>query len=160
MVDFLKKQGYLFICLGLLALLVVALFWALSIGTVKLPLVNIYNTVIEQLFSGQPIEGVDRGPVHDIIWLLRLPRLVLAALVGMGLSVCGVIMQAVVKTPWRTHIFWAFPPVLRWVQRQQFCWVSAWRWVKTLSALQPLSVPLLCRWAYCLSLTWVVAAIL
>ena len=99
MVYFLKKQGYLFICLALLALLVIALFWALSIGTVKLPLVNIYNTVIEQLFSGQPIEGVDRGPVHDIIWLLRLPRLVLAALVGMGLSVCGVIMQAVVKNP-------------------------------------------------------------
>ena len=99
MVDFLKKQGYLFICLGLLALLVIALFWALSIGTVKLPLVNIYNTVVEQLFSGQPIEGVDRGPVHDIVWLLRLPRLVLAALVGMGLSVCGVIMQAVVKNP-------------------------------------------------------------
>lgn len=96
MVDFLKKQGYLFICLGLLALLVIALFWALSIGTVKLPLVNIYNTVIEQLFSGQPIEGV---AVHDIVWLLRLPRLVLAALVGMGLSVCGVIMQAVVKNP-------------------------------------------------------------
>ena len=60
MVDFLKKQGYLFICLGLLALLVIALFWALSIGTVKLPLVNIYNTVVEQLFSGQPIEGADR----------------------------------------------------------------------------------------------------
>ena len=67
MVDFLKKQGYLFICLALLILLVVALFWALSIGTVKLPLVNIYNAVVEQLFSGQPIEGVDRGPVHDII---------------------------------------------------------------------------------------------
>ena len=99
MVDFLKKQGYLFVCLGLIALLIVALFWALSIGTVKLPLVNIYNTVVEQLFSGQPIEGVDRGPVHDIVWLLRLPRLVLAALVGMGLSVCGVIMQAVVKNP-------------------------------------------------------------
>ena len=115
MVDFLKKQGYLFICLGLLALLVIALFWALSIGTVKLPLVNIYNTVIEQLFSGQPIEGVDCGPVHDIVWLLRLPRLVLAALVGMGLSVCGVIMQAVVKNP----------PVLRWVRRQRFCSVSA-----------------------------------
>ena len=99
MVDFLKKQGYLFICLGLLALLVIALFWALSIGTVKLPLVNIYNTVVEQLFSGQPIEGVDRGPVHDIVWLLRLPRLVLAALVGMGLSVCSVIMQVVELDP-------------------------------------------------------------
>lgn len=99
MVDFLKKQGYLFICIGLIAALVVALFWALSIGTVKLPMANIYNTVVEQLVSGQPIEGAAYGPVHDIVWLLRLPRLVLAALVGMGLSVCGVIMQAVVKNP-------------------------------------------------------------
>ena len=99
MVEFLKKQGYLFICVGLIAALLVAVFWALSIGTVKLPMANIYNTVIEQLASGQPIEGADYGPVHDIIWLLRLPRLVLAALVGMGLSVCGVIMQAVVKNP-------------------------------------------------------------
>ena len=99
MVDFLKKQGYLFICVGLIAALVMALFWALSIGTVKLPMANIYNTVVEQLVSGQPIEGANYGPVHDIVWLLRLPRLVLAALVGMGLSVCGVIMQAVVKNP-------------------------------------------------------------
>lgn len=99
MLDFLKKQGYLFICVGLVAALVVALFWAMSIGTVKLPMTSIYNTVMEQLVSGQPIEGADYGPVHDIVWLLRLPRLVLAALVGMGLSVCGVIMQAVVKNP-------------------------------------------------------------
>lgn len=99
MLDFLKKQGYLIICAGLLVALVIALFWAMSIGTVKLPMASIYNTVMEQLVSGQPIEGADYGPVHDIVWLLRLPRLVLAALVGMGLSVCGVIMQAVVKNP-------------------------------------------------------------
>lgn len=99
MLDFLKKQGYLFICAGLVVLLIAVLFWAMSIGTVKLPMAAIYNTVMEQLASGQPIEGENYGPVHDIIWLLRLPRLVLAALVGMGLSVCGVIMQAVVKNP-------------------------------------------------------------
>ena len=46
-----------------------------------------------------PIEAVGRGPVHDIVWLLRLPRLVLAALIGCGLAVCGVIMQAIVKNP-------------------------------------------------------------
>lgn len=99
MLNFLKKQGYLFICGGLVIVLIVAIFWALSIGTVKLPMANIYNTIMEQLLSGQPIEGENYGPVHDIVWLLRLPRLVLAALVGMGLSVCGVIMQAVVKNP-------------------------------------------------------------
>lgn len=99
MIEFLKKRDYLFICFGLLILLIIALFWAMSIGTVKLSMISIYNAVIEQLFGNQPIEGVNRGPVHDIIWVLRLPRLVLAAFVGMGLSVCGVIMQAVVKNP-------------------------------------------------------------
>ena len=40
-----------------------------------------------------------QGPVHDIVWLLRLPRVILASLVGCGLAVCGVIMQAIVKNP-------------------------------------------------------------
>lgn len=87
------------IMLLLAVLLVLAFLWALSIGTVKLSLVQIYEGVVTQFTSGLAIETADRGPVHDIVWLLRLPRLVLAALVGMGLSVCGVIMQAVVKNP-------------------------------------------------------------
>lgn len=99
MIGYLKKQGYLFICLALIVALIMAIFWALSIGTVKLPMANIYNTVVEQLSGDLPIASPEHGPVHDIIWLLRLPRLILAAFVGMGLSVCGVIMQAVVKNP-------------------------------------------------------------
>ena len=99
MLEFLKKQGYVLLSIALLILLVIALFWALSIGSVKLPLNVIYQTVINQLFSDTAIAAQGHGPVHDIIWLLRFPRLVLAALVGMGLSVCGVIMQAVVKNP-------------------------------------------------------------
>ena len=39
------------------------------------------------------------GGVHDVVWLIRLPRLILAIGVGMGLSVCGVVMQAIVKNP-------------------------------------------------------------
>lgn len=99
MFSFLKRQGYLFLCAALLGALVIALFWALSIGTVKLPMDKIYAVVVQQLTGDLPIEAAGQGPVHDIIWLLRLPRLVLAAFVGMGLSVCGVIMQAVVKNP-------------------------------------------------------------
>lgn len=87
------------IMLLLAVLLVLAFLWALSIGTVKLSLVQIYEGVVTQFTSGLAIETAGQGPVHDIVWLLRLPRLVLAALVGMGLSVCGVIMQAVVKNP-------------------------------------------------------------
>ena len=94
-----KEISVALVMLLLAVLLVLAFLWALSIGTVKLSFVQIYEWIVNQFTSGMAIETAGQGPVHDIIWLLRLPRLVLAALVGMGLSVCGVIMQAVVKNP-------------------------------------------------------------
>lgn len=53
---------------------------------------------IVMLNWGDP-EQLDSGAVHDIVWLIRLPRVVLAVLVGMGLSVVGAVMQAIVKNP-------------------------------------------------------------
>ncbi len=94
-----KEISVALVMLLLAVLLLLAFLWALSIGTVKLSFVQIYEGIVNQFTSGMAIETAGQGPVHDIIWLLRLPRLVLAALVGMGLSVCGVIMQAVVKNP-------------------------------------------------------------
>lgn len=94
-----ENAGFAAVLVLLLAVLVLSLFWALSIGTVKLPMAAIYASVVDQFTSGKAIEAVGQGPVHDIVWLLRLPRLILAALVGCGLAVCGVIMQAIVKNP-------------------------------------------------------------
>lgn len=65
----------------------------------KLPLAQIY-TVIDQLQSDLSVEAAGRGAAHDIVWLLRLPRLVLAAGCYCGLACCGVIMQAIVKILW------------------------------------------------------------
>ena len=99
MKKYVKEIGFAAFLLLLAALLVLSLFWALSIGTVKLPVAEIYAAVLHQFTSGLPIEATGQGPVHDSVWLLRLPRLVLAALVGAGLASCGVIMQAIVKNP-------------------------------------------------------------
>ena len=99
MKKYVKEIGFAAFLLLLAALLVLSLFWALSIGTVKLPVSEIYAAVLHQFTSGLPIEATGQGPVHDIVWLLRLPRLILAALVGAGLASCGVIMQAIVKNP-------------------------------------------------------------
>lgn len=96
---FFRETGYLFICVLLAGILIIALFWALSIGTVYLSIDQIYSTVINQLVSDTSIDDFGKGPIHDIIWLLRLPRLILAAIVGCGLASCGVIMQAIVKNP-------------------------------------------------------------
>ena len=35
----------------------------------------------------------------DVVWLIRMPRIVLAIAVGVGLSVVGIVMQAIVKNP-------------------------------------------------------------
>lgn len=124
------------ILIALAFLLAAALFWGLSIGTVKLPLDQIYNSVLEQLMGDLPIEAVGRGPVHDIVWLLRLPRLVLAALIGCGLAVCGVIMQAIVKNPPARPLE---PPLPSF-------WGSGRLWDRTSWESVHLSALLFCHW--------------
>lgn len=42
---------------------------------------------------------VDTGRAHSIIWMLRLPRVVMAALVGCGLGISGAVFQAVLRNP-------------------------------------------------------------
>lgn len=79
--------------------LFLALFWALSIGSAPLSSNEIYHAVVGQFTSGKGIEDIGQGAVHDIVWLLRLPRLILAAAAGCGLAIVGVIMQAIVKNP-------------------------------------------------------------
>lgn len=93
---------YLLVCLVLLAVLIVSLLAAVSFGTMSIPIGSVYEVVLHELGSLLHLGGgtltVSDG-VRDVVWLIRLPRLVLAVGVGMGLSVCGVVMQAVVKNP-------------------------------------------------------------
>lgn len=149
---FLKESSYLFICIVLVFLLIVAIFWALSIGTVKLPIEQIYMAVIMQLQSDTPIDAIGKGPVHDIIWLLRLPRLVLAAIVGCGLSVCGVIMQAIVKNPLADPYILGISSGASLGQQLQFYLVSVYLLAKILLELPLLLVLLQFLWEYCLFL--------
>ena len=86
-------------CAVLLLVLIAVMFLALSVGTVKIPLEQISAAIISQLQSGDSLDNALKGSVHDIIWQLRLPRIVLAAAVGAGLASSGVIMQAIVKNP-------------------------------------------------------------
>lgn len=79
---------FAFLCV----VLFIAMFGALHIGSVSLPAEKIWSALLSEVRGTEPY-----GPVHDIIWLLRLPRLILAAFAGAGLAVCGVIMQAIVK---------------------------------------------------------------
>ena len=54
---------------------------------------------MDQFSSPLAIDDPMNGPEQTIIWLLRMPRLLMAAIIGAGLAVSGVIMQAIVKNP-------------------------------------------------------------
>lgn len=91
--------AYLAVCLALLALLIFSVLAAVSFGTMTIPIGDVYRVMLHELFGLGDPAAWGTGGIHDVVWLIRLPRLVLAIGVGMGLSVCGVVMQAIVKNP-------------------------------------------------------------
>ena len=83
----------------LLLILLVSMAGALTIGTVSLSVGDVVSAVYDSLRSSVPIDAPGQGPLHDIVWLLRMPRILMAACIGAGLATSGVIMQAIVKNP-------------------------------------------------------------
>lgn len=78
----------------LVVLLLVSAVIAVGIGAAQIAPGDVLQVVWRHLTGGQA------GGPHDlIIWELRLPRIVLALLVGGGLAVSGVIMQALFHNP-------------------------------------------------------------
>ena len=92
------------VILALGILLPLSLVAAVSFGTMSLPLQDVYGVLyykgMHALF-GVPVpdQWAAGSALHDVVWLIRLPRLVLGAAVGAALAVCGVVMQAIVKNP-------------------------------------------------------------
>ncbi|WP_053228259.1 FecCD family ABC transporter permease [Spirochaeta cellobiosiphila] len=91
------KREQNFLLLPLLAFLVLlALILGLSVGSV---LLNQWG-IIQDLFTGKSFvpPSVDLNH-HYIIWDIRLPRVLLALLSGMGLGIAGASMQGILRNP-------------------------------------------------------------
>jgi len=81
---------------ALAAGLVMALVLGISVGSVNLPLGQVWG-VVWAYASGR---GTQADPLlGQVVWDIRTPRVLLAALAGAGLSVAGVALQALVRNP-------------------------------------------------------------
>jgi iron complex transport system permease protein len=80
------------------ALLVVAVGWSISWGAIDIPLTDVWSVVAHRGLH-LPVHLPANATYVDIVWTLRAPRAVLAALVGCGLSLAGVAAQALVRNP-------------------------------------------------------------
>ena len=70
-----RGPAYLAVCLVLLALLVLSVLAAVSFGTMTIPIGDVYHVMLHELFGlGDPAVW-GSGGVHDVVWLIRLPRL-------------------------------------------------------------------------------------
>lgn len=98
------KSAYRIAVPVLLAALLLSLLWAVAFGSVDLKMGDVYRVILYKVTEllhfpvGDP-ETYGSGSMSDIVWFVRLPRLVLAIGVGAALSVSGVVMQAIVKNP-------------------------------------------------------------
>lgn len=94
-----KTPLYLILILVLSLGLIFSILLAVTFGSSPIPFSDVYRVILNQLFGIGDDAVYGTGPLHDIIIYIRLPRLILAVAVGMGLAVCGVVMQAIVKNP-------------------------------------------------------------
>ena len=82
----------------LLVILFLSIGFAVTIGSVDISIKEVYQVILYKLFNIGD-SSIGTGAVADVVWLIRMPRIVLAIAVGVGLSVVGIVMQAIVKNP-------------------------------------------------------------
>jgi iron complex transport system permease protein len=87
----LTLQRTLVVLSSLLLLLVVVSVIGLSVGSVSIPFSKVINSIINRA----SVDEAERTIILDI----RLPRLLLAMIVGAGLSIAGVAFQALLRNP-------------------------------------------------------------
>lgn len=77
-------------------LLTASIAVAITIGPAAVSVRDVYGIVAEHLGAGPS----GAGRIQDgIVWELRLPRALLAAICGAGLALCGAILQSLLRNP-------------------------------------------------------------
>ena len=66
--------------------LIVAIWLGVSVGSVKVPISTLWNTGADEIAT-------------NIVWKIRMPRVVLAGLVGASLAIAGAAFQGLLKNP-------------------------------------------------------------
>lgn len=93
----LVKKTVFIIILAVYAALAIT---ATSMGSANITPYKVLTAVLKSLpFIGRYIEGNVSSTHHLIIFMVRMPRIVMASLVGMGLSVVGASFQSLFKNP-------------------------------------------------------------
>ncbi|MDM0468741.1 iron ABC transporter permease [Clostridium perfringens] len=96
-----RKDKKVFIAVLLILLFISSIILGISFGAVDIPPYDVYRVFLYKVF-GIKIRNLDEilnSTLFDIIWGVRMPRVLLGAFAGMALAMVGVIMQATIQNP-------------------------------------------------------------
>lgn len=89
----LSRRVVVLVVLG--ALLVAGVFTAAGTGSSRLG----FDEVLTALGNRGALGTPEASPADNIVWNVRLPRLILSILVGLNLAVAGVLLQGIMRNP-------------------------------------------------------------
>ncbi|MGB3483427.1 MAG: iron ABC transporter permease [Mycobacterium sp.] len=92
------RAPYSVVIAGLLLLLLASMTAGLAIGSITVPPIDVAKTVGHQLFPTL-IEAASQRHYETVVVQVRGPRVLLGAIVGAGLGVVGMTLQALVRNP-------------------------------------------------------------
>ena len=83
---------------ALAAIMLFTVGFAVCLGTVPVPPMTVLAVVLDHLLPGMIDRDISAGQA-SIVWQIRLPRVILAGLVGAGLGLVGAALQSVTRNP-------------------------------------------------------------
>ena len=93
----LRGWGYVLLLAGFSVLLVVMMGWAVGVGPYKLSYARLFS-LVQRWAAGDTLNSAEATALA-VIFHIRLARIVLAALVGLGLSLAGAGFQGLLLNP-------------------------------------------------------------
>ncbi|MCY1328607.1 Hemin transport system permease protein HmuU [compost metagenome] len=81
-----------------LLLLLLTVTAGVSLGSAPIPVTTVWSIVASKLAPGS-VEAFWSAGRESIVWDVRLPRVMLAGLVGAGLALTGAVLQSVTRNP-------------------------------------------------------------
>ena len=92
-----SKTLYVVVIIFLMAVLVITVITAVSLGQVNIKVSDTYKIILGKLIHNDEIYNSFSKAMIAIVWNMRLPRVLLGLLAGLAL--CGCVMQATVNNP-------------------------------------------------------------
>lgn len=92
-----RRSQYVMLILLMIVLILLAACFSVSVGAVEIHPADIFKIIFTKITGKDIFEHTWEANVETIIWKIRFPRVVMAWIVGAGLSVCGTLMQALTK---------------------------------------------------------------